>query len=104
MKRLAISLINKLLTAWSCRNETAYVAPKLSNSESYADSLYKVSIHSFRIAGGAIPIQQKGKTLLKKSFGYARIALAVPMPENAHFEIGSVTKQFTSAAILEFDG
>lgn len=104
MKRLAISLISKLPTAWSCRNETAYLAPKLYNLESYADSLYNVSIDSFRIAGGMIPIHQKGKTLLKKSFGYASLALAVTMPENVHFEIGSGAKQFIAAAILKLDG
>lgn len=104
MKRLAISLISKLLTVWSCRNETAYLAPKPSNLESYADALYNVNIDSFRITGGVIPIHQKGKTLLKKSLGYASLALAVTMPENAHFEIGSGAKPFTSAAILKLDG
>jgi len=44
---------------------------------------------------------QNGEKLLKKSYGYASIELTVPMPENAQFEIGSVTKQFTAAAILK---
>jgi CubicO group peptidase (beta-lactamase class C family) len=44
---------------------------------------------------------QNGEKLLKKSYGYASIELTAPMPENAQFEIGSVTKQFTAAAILK---
>ena len=95
MKRIPIILIGILLTAWSCSNERAYVTLKLFNLETSADSLYKVCIDSFQIAGGMIPIHQKGKTLFKKSFGYASLALAVPMPENVHFEIGFVTKEFT---------
>jgi CubicO group peptidase (beta-lactamase class C family) len=39
--------------------------------------------------------------LLNKSYGYASLELSTPMPENAHFDIGSVTKQFTAAAILK---
>jgi CubicO group peptidase (beta-lactamase class C family) len=40
-------------------------------------------------------------TLLLKGYGKANIELDVPMPANAVHEIGSVTKQFTAAAILQ---
>ncbi len=69
--------------------------------ESYADSLFQASIDSAEIAGAAILIYQKGKTLLKKSYGYASLELSVPMPNDGIFDIGSVTKQFTAAAILK---
>jgi CubicO group peptidase (beta-lactamase class C family) len=69
--------------------------------EVYADSLFQASIDSSQIAGGAVLVYQNGKTILKKSYGYASLELATPMPENAIFEIGSVTKQFTAAAILK---
>ena len=101
MKRLAIVLITILLTAWSCRNEKEQVEPNISSIEKYTDSLFKASIDSSQIAGGALLVYQNGKTLLKKSYGFASLELEVPMPENAHFEIGSVTKQFTAAAILK---
>jgi len=101
MKRLPIVIISILLMALSCRNEKTYVEPKLSSLDIYVDSLFKSSLDSSKIAGGAILVHQKGKTLLKKSYGQASLELEVPMPENAHFEIGSVTKQFTAAAILK---
>lgn len=69
--------------------------------EVYADSLFQASVDSNQIAGGAILVAQNGKTLLKKSYGFASLELSAPMPENAKFEIGSVTKQFTAAAILK---
>ncbi len=69
--------------------------------EAFTDSIFQRCIDSAQIAGASVLVHQKGKTLLKKSYGYASLELNVPMPENAGFEIGSVTKQFTAAAILK---
>lgn len=97
---LFIILLALVITA-SCRNENIDKPSEVSEIEMYADSLFKSSLDSTKIAGGAILVHQKGKTLLKKSYGFASLELEVPMPENAHFEIGSVTKQFTAVAILK---
>jgi CubicO group peptidase (beta-lactamase class C family) len=88
-----------LLLAVSCQNkqETSTASPL----EVYADSLFQASIDSAQIAGGAILVFQKGKTLLKKSYGFASLELSTPMPTDGIFDIGSVTKQFTAAAILK---
>lgn len=66
----------------------------------YADSLFSIHIDSAHIAGASIIVMQRGETLLRKSYGFASLELSAPMPDNASFEIGSVTKQFTAAAIL----
>lgn len=68
---------------------------------SFADSLFQANVDSSYIAGASVLIFQKGEVLLDKSYGYASLELSVPMPENPSFEIGSVTKQFTAAAILK---
>ena len=39
-------------------------------------------------------------TLVLKAYGFADLEFDVPTPERAIYEIGSVTKQFTSASIL----
>jgi CubicO group peptidase (beta-lactamase class C family) len=88
-----------LLLATSCKNKQE--KQTASPLEVYADSLFQASIDSAQIAGGAILVFQKGKMLLKKSYGYASLELSTPMPDNAIFDIGSVTKQFTAAAILK---
>ena len=67
----------------------------------FVDSLFRSSIDRAEIAGGAIMIVQNEETLVNKAYGYASLELAVPMPIDAKFEIGSVTKQFTAAAILK---
>jgi CubicO group peptidase (beta-lactamase class C family) len=69
--------------------------------ELFSDSLFQTNIDSSYIAGASIIVYQKGEKLLDKSYGYASLELSAPMPENPSFEIGSVTKQFTSAAILK---
>ena len=67
----------------------------------FADSLFQTNVDSSYIAGASVIVFQNGKMLVDKSYGFANLELAVPMPEYASFEIGSVTKQFTSAAILK---
>ncbi len=67
----------------------------------FADSLFQTGVDSSFIAGASVIVYKDGEMLVDKSYGFASLELSVPMPRNASFEIGSVTKQFTSAAILK---
>lgn len=96
---LLLTTILAMLMVTSCQNKEEI--SNTSSLEVYADSLFQSSIDSSEIAGGGLLVFQKGEMLLKKSYGKASLELSVPMPENAQFEIGSVTKQFTAAAILK---
>ena len=50
--------------------------------------------------GATILVAKQGKTIYRNAFGMANLELQVPMkPENV-FELGSITKQFTSVSIL----
>ncbi|MDO8368124.1 MAG: serine hydrolase, partial [Saprospiraceae bacterium] len=51
--------------------------------------------------GATVLVSQKGKVLYHKAFGMANLELSVPMRTDHVFRIGSVTKQFTGAAILK---
>jgi CubicO group peptidase (beta-lactamase class C family) len=53
------------------------------------------------VAGVAVAVVHGGDTLLHKGFGRADVELEVPTPRDAVYEIGSITKQFTAAAILQ---
>lgn len=99
MKRIILFLTSLSILAASCDTKNAGSNPTVL--EIYSDSLFKASLDSAQIAGGAILVFQKGEMLLKKSYGFASLELAAPMPEDGQFEIGSVTKQFTAAAILK---
>ncbi|MEA2558930.1 MAG: hypothetical protein QOH06_434 [Acidobacteriota bacterium] len=50
--------------------------------------------------GAAALVVKDGKTVLRKGYGLANLELGVPIQPDMVFEIGSVTKQFTAAAIL----
>jgi CubicO group peptidase (beta-lactamase class C family) len=85
-----------------CACQTSTVKPDTSGQlEQRVDSLVKPYIDSTRVAGMAIGIFKDHKPLLLKSYGYADLEFDVKLPVDASFEIGSVTKQFTGAAIMQ---
>jgi CubicO group peptidase (beta-lactamase class C family) len=49
---------------------------------------------------GSVLIAQRGKPLLRKAFGLANVEHDVPNKPHTKFRLGSLTKQFTAAAIL----
>jgi CubicO group peptidase (beta-lactamase class C family) len=51
--------------------------------------------------GAAVIVVRDGKTVLRKGYGLANVELSVPIAPEMVFRIGSVTKQFTAAAILK---
>ena len=50
--------------------------------------------------GAAAIVVEDGKVVLRKGYGMANLELGVPDSPEMVFELGSVTKQFTAAAIL----
>ena len=65
------------------------------------DSLAGAPVQEGRAVGIAVAIVKGPDTLLLKGYGKADVEWNVPMPADALFEIGSVTKQFTAASILQ---
>ncbi|MGH7680217.1 MAG: serine hydrolase domain-containing protein [Gemmatimonadaceae bacterium] len=65
------------------------------------DSLAGSGVFENRATGIAAAVVRGNDTLLLKGFGKADVEWNVPMPADAVFEIGSITKQFTSVAILQ---
>lgn len=63
------------------------------------DSLLS-SLHSKDLFNGNVLIAEKGKVIFQKSYGYANLQTRVKLDKNSMFELASVTKQFTSMAIL----
>jgi CubicO group peptidase (beta-lactamase class C family) len=65
------------------------------------DSLAGSGILENRAVGIAAAVVRGNDTLLLKSYGKADVEWNVPLPVDAVFEIGSITKQFTAAALLQ---
>jgi len=67
------------------------------------DVKYEKVLKSFIKANGpgsAVIVSQHGKVLYKDARGMANIELQVPLQPDSIFRIGSITKQFTAAAIM----
>jgi CubicO group peptidase (beta-lactamase class C family) len=65
------------------------------------DSIAGSGIVENRAAGIVAAVVRGNDTLLMKGYGKADVEWNVSMPADAVFEIGSITKQFTAAAILQ---
>lgn len=64
------------------------------------DALVK-QYHDYGQFNGAVLVAEKGKIVYEKGFGMANMEWAVPNQPDTKFRIGSVTKQFTAALILQ---
>ncbi|MEZ5290951.1 MAG: serine hydrolase domain-containing protein [Vicinamibacterales bacterium] len=64
------------------------------------DAIVQAPIAAGTVAGTSVAVVRHGTTILSKGYGVADLEWNVPMPADATFEIGSITKQFTAAAIL----
>jgi CubicO group peptidase (beta-lactamase class C family) len=52
---------------------------------------------------GAAAVEQKGKLILNRGYGFADLESGQPMTAEAVFDVGSVSKQFTAAAIVKLE-
>ena len=53
-----------------------------------------------KTAGAEVGVMRDGKMILAKGYGMANIELGMPVKPDSVFRIGSITKQFTAAALL----
>jgi CubicO group peptidase (beta-lactamase class C family) len=69
-------------------------------AETFVDNMYS-SLKAKEVSGIAVLVAKDGNVLYRKGFGYADIKNKIPVTPDTKFRIGSVTKQFTAAAILK---
>ncbi len=76
-------------------------SPTPTNAElaAYADALLAKN-YPADAPGAAALIVRDGQVVLRKGYGLTNVELGVPNTPESVFELGSVTKQFTAAAIL----
>lgn len=64
------------------------------------DRLVKQEMQANQIPGLAVAILIEGELLFEQSYGLANVELDVPVTSDSVFELASLTKQFTAAAVL----
>lgn len=65
------------------------------------DSLAAAALAGGRAAGLSIAVSLDGRPVIARGYGYVDLEWKVPTPDRAVYQIGSLTKQFTSAAIMQ---
>ncbi|MEJ2548421.1 MAG: serine hydrolase, partial [Gemmatimonadota bacterium] len=65
------------------------------------DSLALAALESGPIAGLAIAVAQGGDRLIERGYGLADLENDVPVGPETVFRIGSITKQFTAAVVMQ---
>lgn len=95
MKKLVVSaaMVVTLLCAVAGISAQSGVAARI-------DAIVEAPIKAGKIAGASVAVVRGSETIVDKAYGFADLELDVPTPRGATYEIGSVTKQFTAAAIL----
>jgi CubicO group peptidase (beta-lactamase class C family) len=78
---------------WSRADQRADLAAKI-------DPLF-TQIEQSNWPGAAVLAARDGTVIFDKGYGFAQMESRVPMTTDTLFRIGSITKQFTSAAILK---
>ncbi len=96
--RPIVRAVVMLLAAPAC-----LVAQRPLNARTTAglDSIARATLATDRVAGLTIAVSRGTQPPVIRPYGKADLALNVATPENAVYEIGSVTKQFTAVAILQ---
>lgn len=71
-------------------------AKKVKAFDAYFSNLFRK-----RVFNGNVLVAQKGKVIFEKTYGYSDIRTKDSLKLNSVFQLGSVSKQFTSTAILQ---
>ncbi|HEX8397936.1 MAG TPA: serine hydrolase domain-containing protein [Pyrinomonadaceae bacterium] len=64
------------------------------------DDYVRAQMNERHIPGAALAVVRAGKTVKLESYGLANVELNVPATKDTVFEIGSVSKQITAAAVM----
>ena len=89
----------KLLTLFVITLLSAAVATAQDKAQKI-DELLK-NYYDYGQFNGSVLVAEKGKVIYAKGFGMANMEWAIPNQPDTKFRIGSVTKQFTAALILQ---
>ncbi|MES2795070.1 MAG: serine hydrolase domain-containing protein [Bacteroidota bacterium] len=85
------------------RNDSLKITfdPKSASDKAYKiDSLF-MHLYSKGIFNGNVLVSQNGRIIYKGAFGYADFGKKRPLSLNTAFQLASVSKQFTSVAIMQ---
>src|SRR3569833_2935981 len=98
--RVAIATVVALvsLTASAPASAITHALPR--SLEARIDAAARQDVSSGHVAGVAIAVLRDGHQIFAKGYGRSNLELSTSVKTGTVFRIGSLTKQFTAAAVL----
>ncbi len=90
-----------VLSACALSVEHEERAARVSDLEAQVDDWAEAELEEGVVAGLSVAVEQNGRLLLAKGYGMADLEQEVAAGRNTVYRIGSITKQFTAAAIMQ---
>jgi len=90
-----------LLSACAVTVEHEPPGESVSDLELQIDEWAEAAVADGAVAGVSVAVEQDGKLLLAKGYGMADLEQGVAADKDTVYRIGSITKQFTAAAIMQ---
>lgn len=75
--------------------------PSSGSLSAVVDPLVANEMKAQNLVGVSVAIAKNGTVLYAQGYGYANLSTCLPVQPAMDFQIGSVTKQFTAAAVLQ---
>lgn len=97
MKRISIAILMILFFYITSFAQLINVSKKTKQIETYLSELEKVGF------SGTVLVELSGNKVISKGYGFRNAEIKEKNTPNTIFDIGSLTKQFTAAAILKLE-
>ncbi len=79
---------------------SAQIVQPSSDALAELDRRVQAHLDNNNIPGGLVAVVSRGRIIHLKTYGMANVELSVPVTDSTVFEIGSISKQFASAAAM----
>jgi D-alanyl-D-alanine carboxypeptidase len=94
------SLITTAVLSFGLITVSAQIIQPTDEQLSSLDERLETYMESNNIPGALVAIVSRGEVIHLETYGMANVELSVPVTDDTVFEIGSISKQFVSAAVM----
>ena len=94
------SILIAMLLVCGGADAVAQVARPSPGQLAELDQRVQDHLNDNNIPGGLVAVASRGRIVHLRTYGMANVELSVPVTDSTVFEIGSISKQFVSAAVM----
>ena len=94
------SVLILIILVFSSATVSAQIVHPTAGALAELDQRIHAHMDKNNIPGCLVAVASRGEIIHLKTYGMANVELSVPVTDSTVFEIGSISKQFTSAAVM----